>query len=195
MGSFWYRQQNDQYDQVQEGKQDQQPHDPGKFPLEYLLFAKRSSHMISFGRTFSGHKTHSNAQAHWRIYGGATHFHEQRLLAWFTENPFLARCWRSNRLFEHNWVQPDKPRTDRTAYGFVPAPSLSCCSPGGDRYIISWSHYFVRALTLPGALPDFSRKETSALLALHFPVQHHYCTITSGPIWAFKRPWGSSFRP
>ena len=145
MGSFWYRQQNDQYDQVQEGKQDQQPHDPGKFPLEYLLFAKRCTHMISFGRTFSGHKTHSNAQAHWRIYGGATHFHEQRLLAWFTENPFLARFWRSNRLFEHNGVQPDKPRTDGTAYGFVPAPSLSCCSPGGDRYIISWSHHFVRA--------------------------------------------------
>ena len=137
---FWNRQQNDKYDQVQEGKKDHEPYGPGEFPLERLPFAHRCTQLISCGRTFSGHKAHRNAQARWRAYGGAAHFKEQRLVARFAEDPFLARFWRSNRLFERNGVKPDKTRTDRTADGFVPAPSLSCCSPGGDQYIISWSH-------------------------------------------------------
>jgi hypothetical protein len=174
---FWYRQQNDKYNQVQEGKKDQQPHDPDEFPLEFPLFVTRCAHMINLGRPFGGHKTHSNAQAHRRTYGGAAHFHKQRLVAWFAKNPFLARFWRSNRLFERNEVKPDNTRTDRTAYGFVPAPSLSCFSPGGDRYIIFWYHHVVRSLFFPGALPGFSRKEISSLLALHFAVPHNYCTI------------------
>ena len=70
---FWYRQKNGEYDQVQEGKKDQQPHDPGEFPLEFLLFANMRT--IGLGRTFGCHKTHSNAQARWRTYGGAAHFH------------------------------------------------------------------------------------------------------------------------
>src|SRR6266571_6502973 len=111
------------------------------------------------------------------MYGGAAHFHEQCLVARLAENPFAARFWRSNRLFEHNGVKPDKTRTDRTAYAFVPAPSLSCFSPGGDRYIISWHQHFVRLLSFPGALPGFSSREISSLLALHFAVQHNYCTI------------------
>ena len=170
---FRYRQQNDKYGHVQEGKKDQQPHEPGKFSLEFPLFA----HMISFRRTFGGHKTHSNAQARWRTYGGAAHFHEQRLVARFAEHPFVTRFWRFNRLFVRNGVKPDKTRTDRTAYGFVPAPSLSCFSPGGDRSIISWHHHFGRSLSFPVALPGFSRKQISSLFALHAAVQHKYCTI------------------
>jgi hypothetical protein len=170
---FRYRQQNDKYGHVQEGKKDQQPHEPGKFSLEFPLFA----HMISFRRTFGGYKTHSNAQARWRTYGGAAHFHEQRLVARFAEHPFVTRFWRFNRLFVRNGVKPDKARTDRTAYGFVPAPSLSCFSPGGDRSIISWHHHFGRSLSFPVALPGFSRKQISSLFALHAAVQHKYCTI------------------
>src|SRR5258708_40284293 len=151
---------NDKLSQVQEGKKDQQPHEPGEFSLECPLFA---NNRISFGRTFGSHKTHSNAQARWRTYGGVAHFQEQRLVARFAEHPFVARFWRSNRLFERNGVKPDKTRTDRTAYGFVPAPSLSCFSPGGNRYIISWHHNFVRSLFLAGALQGFSRKDTSSL--------------------------------
>lgn len=135
---FWYCQQNDKYDQVQEEKKDQQPHKPGEFPLECPLFARARAHSISFGRTFGRHKTHCNAQSRWRTYGGAAHFHEQRLVASFAENPFVTRFWRSNRLFERYGVKPDKTRADRTAYRFVPAPSLSCFSPGGDSYIIFW---------------------------------------------------------
>ncbi len=138
---FWNRQQNDKYDQMQEGKKDHEPYDPGKFPLECLLFA------------------------HWR-----THLRVAR----FAEDPFLARFWRSNRLFERNGVKPDKTGTDRTADGFVPAPSLYCCSPGGDRYIISWSHRSL--VVLAGALPAFSKK-ISSLLALHVAVQRNYCII------------------
>lgn len=160
-----------------EGKKDQQPHDPGEFALEFPLFAHRCTHIISFGRTFGGYKTHSNAQARWRTYGGAAQFYEQRLVARFAKHPFLVRFWRSNRLFEGSGVKPDKTRTNRTASEFVPAPSLSCCSPGRDRYIISWSHHFVRSLSSPGALPNFSRKEISSLLVLHFAVQYNYCTI------------------
>jgi len=59
-------------------------------------------------------------------------------VARFAENPFVARFWHPNRFFKRNGVKPDQIRTDRTAYGFVPATSLSCISPGGDRYIISW---------------------------------------------------------
>ena len=160
-----------------EGKKDQQPHDPGDFLLEFPLFTNMCIHSISSGRAFGGHKTYSNAQARWQTDGGAAHFHEQRLVAWFAEKPFAARFWRSNRLFARNGVKPDKTRTDRTAYRFVPAPSLSCFSPGEDRSIISWDLHFVRSLSLPGALPGFSRMEISTLFALHFAIQHNYCTI------------------
>jgi len=185
---FRYRQQNDKYDHVQEGKKDQQPHEPGEFSLEFPLFA---NNRISFGRTFGSHKTHSNAQARWRTYGGVAHFQEQRLVARFAEHPFAARFWRPNRLFEHNGVKPDKARTDRTAYGFVPAPSLSCCSPGGDRSIISWHHHFGRSLSFPGALPGFSRKQISFLarVTLRCPVQvlYHIESISSfkGRVWGY----------
>ncbi len=145
---FWNRQQNDKYDQMQEGKKDHEPYDPGKFPLECLLFAHWRTHLISCGRTFSSHKTHCNAQAHWRAYGGAAHFHEQRRVARFAEDPFLARFWRSNRLFERNGVKPDKTGTDRTA----------------------------DVVVLAGALPAFSKK-ISSLLALHVAVQRNYCII------------------
>ena len=172
---FRNRQQNDKYDQVQEGKKDHEPYDPGKFPLECLLFAHWRTQLISCGRTFSGHKAHRNTQAHWRREGGAAHFQEQRRVARFAEDPFLARFWRSSRLFERNGVKPDKTGTDRTADGFVPAPSLCCCSPGGDRYIISWSHRSL--VVLAGALPAFSKKMFSSLLALHVAVQRNYCII------------------
>ena len=128
---------------------------------------------------FGSYQSHSDAQAHRRTYGGAAHFHEQRLVARFAEHPVVTRFWRFNRLFEYNGVKPDKTRTDRTACASVPAPSSSWFSPGGDRYIISWHHHFVRLLSFPVALPDFCRKEISSLLALHFAVQHTYCTIYS----------------
>src|SRR5712692_1856835 len=94
---FWYRQQNDQYNQVPEGEKDQQPHDPGEFALEFALFAKMGTHIISRRPPFGGH-----------------------------------------RLFDRNRVKPDQTRTDRTADGLVPASSLSCCSPLGERDIIFW---------------------------------------------------------
>src|SRR5215831_7692797 len=64
--SLWYCQQNDKYNQVPEGKKDKQAHDPGKFALEFLLFAKMGTHIICPGPTFGSYKTYSNAQASWR---------------------------------------------------------------------------------------------------------------------------------
>ncbi len=98
------------------------------------------------------------------------YFHEQRLVARLAKYPFLERFWRSYRFFERNSVNPDKSSTDRTAPGFVPASFLSCFSPGGNCYTISWYHNFVRSLSFPGVLPDFTRKVISSLLALHFAV-------------------------
>src|SRR5260221_6453012 len=95
----WYRPQNSKYDHVEEGKKDHRPHEPGKFPLELLVFAHTCTR-ISSGRTFGSYKAHGNAQAHGRTYGGASHFHEQRLVARFAENQFVARFWRFKRLFE-----------------------------------------------------------------------------------------------
>jgi hypothetical protein len=147
---------------VEETKKDHRPREPGEFPLELLTFANACVG-ISFGRPFGSHKTHSYTQAHGSTYGGVSHFREQVFVAGFAENPFVAWFWRFSWLVDRNGIKPDKTCTDGTAYGFVPAASLFCSSPGGDRCIISWHHNFVRSFFFAGALHGFSRKDTSSL--------------------------------
>ena len=137
----WYCEQNDKYDQVKEGKKNKKPHDVVEISLEFPLASRYiPTRRVSSRRASGRHKTHSNAQSCRRLYGRVVDFHNQRLIARFAENPFLARLRRTNRLFERDRTRPDQSQTNRAAFRLVPTPSPFCFSPGGDRYIISWKH-------------------------------------------------------
>jgi hypothetical protein len=163
---------------MQESEKNHQPHGPGEFALEDLLFVHRCTSAIGYGRTFRSYKADRDAQACRRTYRGAAHFHQQRLVAWSAQNPFQARLWHSNRLFEHNRTKPDDTRTDRTAYKCVPVPSLPCCSPGGDRFIIFWSHDFFACC--PSRTQRRISAERSSLLSTRSTIlfSDHYCTMS-----------------